>query len=132
MEKLTAIVAFILALCIASERLVEIIKGLIPKLDKETPDEKAEGRRRAYLQILSVTSGIVTALLARDYIPKEIADSLSSGTVFGLGLLASGGAGFWNSILSYVTKVKELKSLDVSERKPNAQSPSLGATAKGS
>jgi len=73
--KLTAIITLILALSVASERLVEIIKGFIPVLDKtNTSDEKAEARRRSYLQILAVLSGILTAFLAQDYIPKEIAD----------------------------------------------------------
>ena len=29
-----------------------------------------------------------------------------------LGLLASGGSGFWNSILTYVTKAKDLKAAE--------------------
>ena len=41
--KLAAIVSVILALGIASERIVEIIKGFIPALDKATGDERAEG-----------------------------------------------------------------------------------------
>ena len=111
--KLTAIVTLILALSVASERLVEIIKGFIPVLDKtNTTDEKAEARRRSYLQILAVLSGILTAFLAQDYIPKEIADSMRGWSILGLGLLASGGSGFWNSVLTYVTKVKDIKTVE--------------------
>ena len=109
---LTAIVGVILALSIASERLVEIIKGFIPGLDKQDSDPKAEGRRRSYLQILAVLSGVLTAFLARDYIPPEIAKPTESGAILGLGLLASGGSGFWNSVLTYVTKAKDLKKLE--------------------
>ena len=116
--KLTAIVTLILALSVASERLVEIIKGFIPALDKpNTTDEKAESRRKSYLQILAVIAGIVTAYLAQDYVPKEIADSTKGWSIFGLGLLASGGSGFWNSILTYVTKVKDIKKIEADDKK---------------
>jgi hypothetical protein len=107
--KLTAIVGVILALSIASERLVEIIKGFIPDLNKQDADPKAEGRRRSYLQILAVFSGVLTAFLARDYIPPEIAKPTESWSILGLGLLASGGSGLWNSVLTYVTKAKDIK-----------------------
>lgn len=118
--KLTAIVTLILALSVASERLVEIIKGFIPMLDKpNTTDEKAEARRRSYLQILAVVSGVLTAYLASDYLPAEIATSASgkNWSIVGLGLLASGGSGFWNSILTYVTQLKDIKKLEVAEKK---------------
>jgi hypothetical protein len=118
--KLTAIVMLILAMSVASERLVEIIKGFIPKLDKpNTTDEKAEARRRSYLQILAVISGVLTAYLASDYLPAEIAASASgkNWSIVGLGLLASGGSGFWNSILTYVTKVKDIKKVEAEEKK---------------
>ena len=116
--KLTAIVTLILALSVASERLVEIIKGFIPALDKAiTNDEAAEARRRSYLQILAVLSGILTAFLAQDYIPNAISDSLKSWSIIGLGLLASGGSGFWNSILTYVTKMKDIKTVEADSAK---------------
>lgn len=121
MEKLTTIVTLILALSVASERLVEIIKGFIPGLDKQILDDpKAEGRRRSYLQILAVLSGVLTALLAQDYIPKEIADAAKGWSILGLGLLASGGSGFWNSILTYVMKVKDIKKVEAEEKKKAA------------
>ena len=118
--KLTAIVGVILALSIASERLVEIIKGFIPGLDKQNPDPKAEGRRRSYLQILAVFAGVLTAFLARDYIPPEIATPTESWAIVGLGLLASGGSGFWNSILTYLTKVKDIKKVEAEAAKKTA------------
>lgn len=116
--KLTSIVSLILALSIASERLVEIIKGFVPSLDKaNTINDKAEGRRRSYLQILAVLSGILTAYLSRDYVPDEIAHSINGWSILGLGLLASGGSGFWNSVLTYLTKVKDIKSVEAATLK---------------
>jgi hypothetical protein len=108
--KLTAIVGLLLALSIASERLVEIIKGLIPFLSTTQHEKNAESRRCSVLQILAVLSGVLTAFLAKDYIPIEIANAAGSWSLLGLGLLASGGSGFWNSVLTYMAEVKNLKS----------------------
>jgi hypothetical protein len=117
---LAAIISVIVALSIASERLVEIVKGFIPFLEKQNPDATKEGHRRSALQILAVLSGIATAWLARDYIPQEIAEPAKGWAIIGLGLLASGGSGFWNSVLTYVTKVKDVKKLDFEEKKRKA------------
>lgn len=115
---LTAVVTLILALSVASERLVEIIKGWIPSLDKENIDPVKEGRRRSILQGLAVLSGIATALLAHKYIlTTGIVKSGDMLSLIGLGLLASGGSGFWNSILTYVTKLKDIKKLETEEKK---------------
>jgi hypothetical protein len=107
--KLTSIVGVLLALSIASERLVEIIKGLWPWLDKPNANETAERRRCSAVQFLAVVSGVVTAFLASSYIPPEIARPADGWSILGLGLLASGGSGLWNSVLTYLTKVKDVK-----------------------
>jgi hypothetical protein len=122
--KLTSIVGVILALSIASERLVEIAKGLVPPLNEKGSNERSEGRRRAALQALAVVAGIITAFLARDYIPVEVARPTETWSIIGLGLLASGGSGFWNSVLSYLTNVKDVKKVDAIEAKRRlTQSP---------
>lgn len=106
-------VALLAAISIASERLVEIIKGLMPYLNQKRAHQKQEAVRRVALQLLAVLAGIVTALLA--YLSGSLpADSLPRGWdstigIVTIGLLASGGAGFWNAILSYLLQVKDLK-----------------------
>lgn len=111
--KLVAIVSIILAVSIASERLVEIIKGFIPVLDKENDNQMVESMRRACLHILAAIAGMLTAWLARDYLPTEVAKPADSWAIVGLGLLASGGSSFWNSILTYFLMVKNIKELEV-------------------
>lgn len=108
---LTEIVGVILTLSIASERLAEIIKGLFPYLSiKKEDDPKAEGRRRSALQAISVATAILTAFLAKPYFPPELAVNTGKGwAIVGLGLLASGGSGLWNSILGYMTGLKDLQ-----------------------
>jgi drug/metabolite transporter (DMT)-like permease len=102
--------AFLVALSIASERLVEIIKGLIPALSKRQEDATKEGRRAAILQIIAVLSGILTAFLAMPASKGVLPGTLTSlPGILALGLLASGGSGFWNAILSYLLQIKNLK-----------------------
>jgi hypothetical protein len=38
-----------------------------------------------------------------------------------LGLLASGGSGFWNSILAYITKAKDVKAAEAETRQIEAR-----------
>ena len=105
---LTAIISLLVALSVASERLVEIIKGLFPVINQENPDPKKEGWRKTFLQFLALAAGIATAWFASPVVPGNLLHGFSGNLV--LGLLASGGSGFWNSILTYANKAKELKA----------------------
>lgn len=108
---LTATVTLVLALSVASERLVEIVKGLLPWLDKEW--ETHESFRRALLQVLAVIAGVVTAHLSAPYVPQSLSSPSAEGlSLVGLGLLASGGSGFWNSVLTYMSGLKNLKKAE--------------------
>jgi hypothetical protein len=119
---LTALIALILAMSVASERLVEIVKGFVPSLSKESTDSAAEARRKAYLQLIAVLAGVVTAYLARNQISslKELSGVPQTVAVLGLGLLASGGSGFWNAVLGYLTKAKEIKKAEAETAKAEA------------
>ncbi len=123
---LTTIIGLLVILSVASERLVEIIKSSIPWLntkkiaapnaaaDDKEKMAKHEGWRHAALQLLAVGAGITTAFLARPAIPSEmIPDTFLA--YLALGLLASGGSGFWNAVLTYILEVKDLKALEVDE-----------------
>jgi hypothetical protein len=110
--KLTTVISLLIALSIASERLVDIIKGLVPWLNQPRRKPAQEGWRKAALQILAVIAGITTAWLSSAAIPKGVGIPDDWTGTFALGLLASGGSGFWNSILTYVTKAKDLKAAE--------------------
>ena len=115
---LTAIVGLLIGLSVASERLVEILKGVIPALSQESTDPIKEGFRKAALQALAVIAGIVTAFLARPTFEGIIPPTaMGFWPVLALGLLASGGSGFWNSMLTYVTTLKDLKKMEVEDKK---------------
>lgn len=106
--KLVAVVGLLIALSAASERFVEIIKGFAPSLNTEESDARKEGYRKAKLQILAVFAGIITTLLARPSIPSELMPS-GPWSFIALGLLASGGSGLWNSVLTYLLEIKNIK-----------------------
>jgi hypothetical protein len=117
METLPTIITLLIALSVASERLVEIIKGLIPWLNQQKTDPKIEGRRTAVLQGLAVAAGILTTILAKPAIGGAVSGPWASlPGLLALGLLASGGSGLWNSILTYFLKIKDVAKLDVMKR----------------
>jgi len=90
-------------------------------LREKQADDK-ERRRQSTLQTLAVAAGIATAFLAKPAFPT--ADLLlldSPWSVLALGLLASGGSGFWNAILSYVLQLKNLKKEQVQETRLRSQ-----------
>jgi hypothetical protein len=114
---LETVVGLLAALSIASERLVEIIKGLVPALNNQNTNSKKEALRKAALQFLAVIAGIATTVLA--YKSGSLPEgSLPSGWntpigILAVGLLASGGSGLWNATLGYLLQVKELKKKEV-------------------
>jgi hypothetical protein len=118
---LTASVTAIIALSVAAERVVEIIKGMFVWLDKEKADPKQEARRRATLQGLAAVAGMGLSILAWP-VTKTLLPTTSNptSTIIAFGLLASGGSGFWNSILGYVMSLKALKSADAASAKQDA------------
>jgi len=109
-----AIVGLLLAVSIASERLVEIVKGFIPWLNQANVDPVHEGFRKSALQLLAVVSGIVTAYLSSPVLAQSLSGISDRRIVIvSIGLLASGGSAFWNAILSYLLQVKDLKKQEV-------------------
>jgi len=118
LELVYTLVAVLVALSVASERLAEIIKGVIPGLNNENPNPTREGYRKAAIQSLAVICGLVTVLLARPALKNMLPDPWNNtGTFLALGFLTSGGSGFWNGILGYVRNVKEIKKGEVASER---------------
>ncbi len=110
-EMLTGIVSLLNILSIASERLVQIVKRLVPFLNVKTKGN-AESQRKACLHGLAILAGIATAYLSSDIITKSSNLMLNDPvTVIGMGLLVSGGSDFWNSILGYLNGLKKAKQV---------------------
>lgn len=120
METAVAVVGYVLALSISAERMVEITKGIFPWLDQAKTDPASESRRRALLQFLAVISGIATAYFGKDIAPPALAGFSTNLGIICLGLMASGGSGFWNAILTYVLQVKDIKRVEADKAKESA------------
>lgn len=108
--QLSTVIGLLAALSVASERLVEIIKGIIPWLDQKKQTAGWETFRRALVNLTAVGAGIFTAFVASSAIPDAVHVPSGFWGKLVLGLLASGGSGFWNSIQDYVNNAKNLKA----------------------
>jgi hypothetical protein len=122
----STLVSLLVALSVAAERLVEIVKGFSTFLNQENPNPRMEGIRKSLLQLLAVVSGIVTVFLTQPVIGKVGTDAQGSLVpqlldswlgLLALGLLTSGGSGFWNSLQTYVNKAKDVKKLEAEQKK---------------
>ena len=115
-DSLSATITMLIALSMATERGVEIVKSLIPWLDQVRTNRVEEGRRRAAVQFLAVVFGILITYMTWPVVAQVVKPGAAPGrdgsTILAIGLLSSGGSAFWNSILGYVLNVKVLKDAE--------------------
>lgn len=115
MESVGNFIAFLAAMSMSVERIVEIVKTLIPFLCKENPDESLEKKRRILIHLIAVAFGCVIAWLAQVEIQAmfpqmfKASGQISFAGILIIGLLASGGSGFWNQSLRIVEEIKKAK-----------------------
>jgi len=128
MESLTNFVTLLIALSIASERLVEIIKNALPWLNNKNTDPKKEGWRKSLLQTLAVVAGMVTAYLSAPFLGDMVSGVWKTKPgLLALGLLISGGSGMWNTVLSYLLNVKNIKAAQLKQLESASSSAGEGA-----
>jgi len=75
LNSLPAVITLLVALSMATERAVEIVKSLVPWLDLVRPEPVSEGRRRAAIQALAVGFGVVITYLAWPVVAQVMAAS---------------------------------------------------------
>lgn len=117
LETLTSFVTVLLALSVASERLVELIKGLSSDLTGQKPDPDVERKRQLKVHWISLVASLVVVLLTQNYIVATLKLTPTESQYFPLGfgqiaafsILSSGGSSMWNSILTYLLSLKNLK-----------------------
>ena len=113
LERISGWLVVLVALSGATERLVEITKSFSKSLGhKGSPNSEEERKRRNRVHVLSVASGVITALLLGQAVPEELMallksdkSSVTNGELpvpwlvcIGLGILASRGSAFWSSV----------------------------------
>jgi hypothetical protein len=137
LDSLPTVITLLIALSVAAERVVEIIKSLFRWLDEAHENPREEGFRRAALHALAALSGIIISWLAWPIVAQVLTPIPDNAigprisTVFALGLLASGGSGFWNSMLTYVESLKELKRADAQEREAQLKAAAIPTPLEG-
>jgi hypothetical protein len=113
---ITTFLTMMVAISVAAERMVEILKGWFPNAYPfaSRSDATQEMRRCASVHVLA---GIFGALVA--YFGKiNVFAGLSTATIapwiyyIGAGLLASGGSAFWNQLLDLVHAAKVKREQD--------------------
>lgn len=113
LETLINFVTVFLALSVATERLVELVKGMIPVLNGPSLIPKYEVWRQFVIHLMSLVAAAVVVSLSQDYIVStlkpQITSPMSREQIAAFAILASGGSSFWNSILTYLLSLKNIK-----------------------
>ena len=115
---IASIIALLGAMSLSVERVVEIIKSMVPFLAEEHKDKIKERYRRTSLHLLAALVGTAIAIVAQEQIQPLLATIFKSAGTLGItgciiiGLLASGGSGFWNQSMGIVEEIKKSKKLD--------------------
>ena len=134
MESLTAVLAFLVALSLATERVTETIKRfpLISNwlFTKRKEDSPAENARMVAVQILAIgigtffasqLPGVLSSLL------KTPPEQIGFMTYLLFGALGSGGSGMWNEAVDIIREVKKQKEILTQEQKAKAQPAAVPA-----
>jgi hypothetical protein len=107
---LTSFLTMMVAISVASERMVEILKGWFPNfyLFASKSDPTQEMRRGAFVHVLAGICGAIVAWLGHLDVFAGIGSSSVPSWVScaGAGLLASGGSAFWNHALDLIRAAK--------------------------
>lgn len=121
MESVGNFIAFLAAMSMSVERIVEIVKTLIPFLCKENPDQRLEQKRRILIHLIAVAFACLIVWFAQKEIQAmfpqifKTSEQISLAGIFIIGLLASGGSGFWNQSLRIVEEIKKAKKFQTTE-----------------
>jgi hypothetical protein len=138
------IVTLIVAISVAAERIVELVKGLIGSianplgtwLNTQNSDPVKETRRQLVLHLMALGAGIWASYLGATAIKTALGIGVMEsidGWIFVFGLCASGGSSFWNSILTFLVKAKDVKvdESDKSKRQAEVDKAAHAITMSG-
>jgi len=109
------LVGYIAGISVATERVVEIIKGipvLGPLLSKDEKNGDDVPLSAMAVHILAIVVGAFFAWMTYGQIASSIGadpQSINYGVCILFGAMSSGGSGFWNSILGAIREVNKQK-----------------------
>lgn len=128
--------ALILAVSLATERLVVVLKTIFPRtlaverepVGDELPDEADRARRLTVMASAYVSALVVSILIAGDSasiaglaIPFYVGLGDARIPVPLLALLASGGSALWNNVVGFTGAVKDIRRLERKEMQLDAE-----------
>jgi len=112
---ITKLVTLILGISISGERLVTLIKTIIPSLaappvsaGDQPADSGKEIIKKIILMAIAFLCCYLTAYLINGSSNAPVVVGGLTIPVYFLGLLASGGSAFWTNILGYLSSLKDL------------------------
>lgn len=121
-DDITALSTLLIAIGLASERLVTIIKTILPnhlaqerKSENEVADpQKDRGRRIWVIVIAFISAWLTTSFLASGgFDPLGVvvfgAENSTSLPVILIAFLSMGGSAFWSNIIGYTSAIKDVK-----------------------
>ena len=115
MDSISALVGFLAALSVATERVTEIIKGLpvlSAWLGKEQDSATSEQLRKAVIHVIAVLVGTLFAWLVKDQLPANFPIKITDfPTALVFGAITSGGSAMWNSVLDITREINQQKQL---------------------
>lgn len=116
LETLVTFATVMLALSVASERLVELFKGFSEDLTGKKLDAAIERKRQLKVHWLSLLTSAAVVFLLQDYIKSSLdLPTMGAWEFIAFTILASGGSSTWNSIVSYLLSLKNIKQQTVNE-----------------
>jgi hypothetical protein len=116
-QELQTILAVVLAVSLATERLVAITKTVFPQLDDARPWSN-EQMRRLVVQLVALLAAWVSAALFVDgdlSLAQALVHRIGTGgngvPVPLVALLATGGSAFWSQVVQYSSSVKTIAAV---------------------
>lgn len=118
LDSLSTLVPVLVAISLASERLIAILKSLIPALKDERKtaagevDLQADRGRQLTVQAVALATSYVTVALAFSKWSPTYSVPIGGNnySVAALALLGSGGSAFWNNVFGYTKAVKDVRT----------------------
>jgi hypothetical protein len=118
LDNLSDLSALILAISLATERLVVIVKTVFPQLGEERPPapgetaDEADRMRRLSVLGVAYLCALVTAWLIADGWTIEYGAGRRVISIFGVALLASGGSAFWTQVVGFASAAKDVRKME--------------------
>lgn len=118
LDNLSDLAAVLLAISLATERLVVIAKTVFPKLGEERPPapgesaDEADRMRRLSVLGVAYVCALATAWLVADGWTIEYGAGKRVISIFGVALLASGGSAFWTQVVGFASAAKDVRKME--------------------